>query len=107
LPYLIGVVQSLFQRAPKFFPKFGSSYTTLGSFICLAILRRPGEVLRLLTTCCFMDEYGLIIVLALIGFIVVAALVLYPVYKFLLRQEEISRDWTEEKLAERLSKRKS
>jgi hypothetical protein len=54
-----------------------------------------------------MDEYGLIIVLALIGFIVVAALVLYPVYKFLLRQEEISRDWTEEKLAERLSKRKS
>lgn len=54
-----------------------------------------------------MDEYGLIIVLALIGFIVVAALVLYPVYKFLLRQEEISRDWTEENLAERLSKRKS
>lgn len=53
-----------------------------------------------------MDEYDLIIVLTLIGFIVVAVLLLYPVYRFLLRQEEVSRDWTEEKVAERLSQSK-
>lgn len=54
-----------------------------------------------------MEGYGLLILLTLIGFLALAALLLTPVYRFLEREEKISRKWTEEKLAERLRERQS
>lgn len=51
-----------------------------------------------------MDQYDIIIILTLIGFLVVATLLLFPVYRFLIRQEEISKEWTQEKIAERQAK---
>jgi hypothetical protein len=45
-----------------------------------------------------MDDISLIIVLGLIGFGLVAFLLLFPVYRFLKREEEASKNWTEESL---------
>lgn len=43
----------------------------------------------------------LLIVLALIGFFLLAAIVVVPVYRFLKREEQASRQWTRETLARR------
>ena len=45
--------------------------------------------------------YVTIITVTLIGFLALAVALLYPVYRFLLREEEASRKWTREHLAER------
>lgn len=45
--------------------------------------------------------------LTLVGFLTLAVLVLLPVHFFLNRQEEISDEWTEEKLAKRMREQQS
>jgi hypothetical protein len=49
-----------------------------------------------------MDEYTITILVALFGFLAIAAILLVPVYLFLNREEELSKEWTEEALARRL-----
>lgn len=50
-----------------------------------------------------MTSYHLtVILLTLFGFLLVAYLLLAPVYRFLKREEEASRHWTKEALAKRL-----
>ncbi len=48
-----------------------------------------------------MDEYYLVIVVTTIGFAALAAMLLVPIYRFLKTEDEVSRHWTEEALAER------
>lgn len=45
-----------------------------------------------------MDKYHLAIILTTIGFFALAALLLVPVWRFLNREEQISREWTEDAL---------
>lgn len=51
--------------------------------------------------------YTVLIILTLVGFFLLAALLLVPVYRFLDREEEASKRWTEDRLAERLRERRS
>lgn len=46
--------------------------------------------------------YALLIILTLIGFFLLAAVLLVPVYRFLEREEQVSKRWTEDQLAERM-----
>ena len=46
-----------------------------------------------------MDKYYVAIALTTVGFFALAALLLVPVWRFLRREEEISKNWTEERLA--------
>lgn len=48
-----------------------------------------------------MGGYPLIIVVTLIGFLLLAFILLAPVYRFLQREEEASQQWTDEALARR------
>lgn len=48
-----------------------------------------------------MDAYVLLILLALFGFLALAALVLVPFYLFLQREKKASQQWTPEALARR------
>lgn len=43
----------------------------------------------------------LVIVGAFVGFIALAFLLLFPVYRFLHREEAASRDWTDDEIARR------
>lgn len=54
-----------------------------------------------------MGGYTLLIVGTLIGFILLAVLLLAPVHFFLEREKEASKEWTPEKIAERLQKRRA
>lgn len=45
-----------------------------------------------------MGDYTVVIIIALIGFLIVAFLLLAPVYRFLDREEKRSRHWTDENL---------
>ena len=49
-----------------------------------------------------MNTYTLIIILTTLGFLLLAALLLTPVYLFLNREEERSERWTEQALAKRI-----
>lgn len=49
-----------------------------------------------------MSPYFPIIVATFFGFIILAFVLLVPVYRFLKREEEVSKYWTEEALAERM-----
>lgn len=48
-----------------------------------------------------MDEYTPFILATFFGFILLAYLLLAPVYRFLHREEEASKKWTRETLAKR------
>jgi len=48
-----------------------------------------------------MGEYGTVILLTFFGFLALAAILLVPVYRFLKREEKLSRRWTPEALARR------
>jgi hypothetical protein len=48
-----------------------------------------------------MSEYAIPIAVAFFGFFALAAILLVPVYRFLNREEERSRDWTDASIAER------
>ncbi|GIV57109.1 hypothetical protein GQ464_002535 [Rhodocaloribacter litoris] len=48
-----------------------------------------------------MSDYLVVIVLTFVGFVVLAAVLLVPVYLFLKREERASRSWTPEALARR------
>ncbi len=50
-------------------------------------------------------SYTTIIIIVLVGFLALAFALLYPVYRFLLREEETSKKWTRERLAERRRER--
>jgi hypothetical protein len=50
----------------------------------------------------FDPEYLPIIVATLVGFGLLAALLLVPVYRFLERERKVAKKWTPEALAERL-----
>lgn len=54
----------------------------------------------------FDPEYLPVIVATLIGFGVLAALLLVPVSRFLDREQEVAEKWTPEALAERMSERR-
>ncbi len=53
-----------------------------------------------------MGTYFPIIVATIIGFFILAALLLVPVYRFLKREEEASKHWTPEMLARRVREEK-
>lgn len=48
-----------------------------------------------------MDIYTVVIVATLVGFFLLAFLLLAPVYRFLKREEQASKHWTKESLARR------
>lgn len=48
-----------------------------------------------------MDKYVIVIILTTIGFFALAAILLVPVWRFLSKEEEISEQWTDEKISER------
>ena len=48
-----------------------------------------------------MDNYTLVIILAALGFFVLAAILLVPVWIFLGKEEEVAKKWTVESLAKR------
>lgn len=54
----------------------------------------------------FDPEYLPIILGTLIGFGILAALLLVPVSRFLDREQEVAEEWTPEMIAERLQQRK-
>lgn len=54
-----------------------------------------------------MDGYLLVIIATLIVFFLLAALLLVPVYRFLDREQQASKAWTPEKIAERLQQRRA
>lgn len=53
----------------------------------------------------FDPEYLPIIVATLVGFGLLAAALLVPVYRFLERERKVAQKWTPEALAERMRKR--
>jgi hypothetical protein len=55
----------------------------------------------------FDPEYFPIIVGTIVGFGILAALLLVPVYRFLEREQKVAQKWTPEVLAERLQERRS
>lgn len=52
-----------------------------------------------------MDDYTVLIIATLVGFLALAALLLVPVYRFLDREKEVSEKWTDRSLAERMQQR--
>lgn len=52
-----------------------------------------------------MSDYTLIIILTLVGFLLLAAILLVPVYLFLRREEDASERWTDEEVAKRSRQR--
>lgn len=54
----------------------------------------------------FDPEYLPIIVGTIVGFGLLAALLLVPVHRFLEREEEVAEEWTPEALAERMRERR-
>lgn len=46
-------------------------------------------------------NYTVIIVLTAVGFGVLAYILLMPVYRFLKREEQVSKQWTHERFAQR------
>jgi hypothetical protein len=55
----------------------------------------------------FDPEYLPIIVGTIVGFGLLAALLLVPVYRFLERERKVAKKWTPDALAERLQERRS
>lgn len=53
----------------------------------------------------FDTEYLPLIFATLVGFAVLAAVLLVPVYRFLDREKKVAEKWTPEALAERMQKR--
>lgn len=47
----------------------------------------------------FMDPYDVVIITTLVGFFLLAYLLLFPVYRFLQKEERVSKQWTPEALA--------
>ena len=43
-------------------------------------------------------NYTFIIIATLVGFFTLAAILLVPVYRFLRKEEEVSAEWTEDKI---------
>lgn len=54
-----------------------------------------------------MGEYTLVILATLIGFFLLAVLLLAPVNSFLEREKKVSEEWTPEKIAERLQEKRA
>jgi hypothetical protein len=55
----------------------------------------------------FDPEYLPIVVGTIVGFGVLAAALLVPVYRFLEREKKVAQKWTPEALAERMQERRS
>lgn len=54
-----------------------------------------------------MSGYAPLILATLVGFFVLAYVLLAPVYKFLERERQASKEWTPERIAERLQERRA
>lgn len=54
-----------------------------------------------------MSGYAVLILATLVGFFVLAYVLLAPVYKFLERERQASKEWTPERIAERLRERRA
>lgn len=52
-----------------------------------------------------MGSYSLLILATLVGFFALAYVLLAPVYRFLEREQQASKEWTPERIAERLKER--
>jgi hypothetical protein len=52
-----------------------------------------------------MSEYTILILATLVGFFALAYALLAPVYNFLDREEQASKEWTPERVAEKLRER--
>lgn len=55
----------------------------------------------------FDPQYLSVILTTLVGFGLLAALLLVPVSRFLDREKEVAKDWTPEAIAERIQERQS
>ncbi len=55
----------------------------------------------------YVDNITLIIILATAGFFLLAAILLIPIYRFLLKEEKISEQWTAESIAASIENRHS
>lgn len=47
------------------------------------------------------EPYYLVIAIAFFGFIALAFLLLFPIYRFLTREERAAQEWTEDAIARR------
>lgn len=45
-----------------------------------------------------MDYYTVVIIVTIVGFCTLAFILLFPVYRFLKREEEVSAHWTKEEI---------
>jgi hypothetical protein len=54
-----------------------------------------------------MGSYSLLILATLVGFFALAYVLLAPVYRFLEREQQASKEWTPERIAERLKERRA
>jgi len=54
-----------------------------------------------------MGSYSLLILATLVGFFALAYVLLAPVYRFLEREQQASKEWTPERIAERLEERRA
>ncbi len=52
-----------------------------------------------------MSEYTVLILATLVGFFALAYALLAPVYNFLEREQQASKEWTPERIAEKLRER--
>lgn len=49
-----------------------------------------------------MDIYTVVIVITFVAFVTLAALLLFPVYFFLKREEKVSEEWTPDAISRRM-----
>lgn len=54
-----------------------------------------------------MSSYNFLILATLVGFFILAYMLLAPVYRFLEREQQASKEWTPERIAERLEERRA
>lgn len=55
----------------------------------------------------FVDNYTIVIIAATVGFFLLAAILLVPVYRFLLKEEKHAEKWTSDSIAENVERRLS
>lgn len=53
----------------------------------------------------FVDKYTIVIILSTVGFFLLAAILLVPVYLFLLREEKHAEKWTSDAITANIEKR--
>ncbi len=53
----------------------------------------------------YVDNYTIIIILSTVGFFALAAILLVPIYRFLLKEEEVAERWTADAITANIERR--